>query len=278
MRFPRYIDQEVEVPGSGKVLVRRITGDSSPYRFPPPRVVPLTRSWPETPPFTARDFERVDESSDRHFYSQPRLVYHIDEPAVAALTQFYRQKIPPGSAVLDICSSWVSHYPREFPEAMSQICAIGISSEELKLNDQVTDGCFHAVDLNADDSPRLPYLDSTIDTVTCVVSIDYLIRPIQVLKEVNRVLKPGGQVLISQSDRCFPTKAIRLWLELNDTERLELIGGFLKYAGGYREPFEAWDITAAVASPTTAENGDSGRRRDSNDPMFVVRAVKKSKQ
>jgi ubiquinone/menaquinone biosynthesis C-methylase UbiE len=196
-------------------------------------------------------------------------VYHIDEPAVSALTQFYRRAIPPGSDVLDICSSWVSHYPREFPRAMGRICAAGISRDELALNDQVTDGCLRAVDLNAGDAPRLPFPDAAFDAVTCVVSIDYLTRPVEVLREVSRVLRPGGQVLISQSNRCFPTKAIRLWLQLNDLERLELIGGFLKYAGGYREPFEAWDITADGDGGDAAAGGRRGF-----DPMYVVRAVK----
>jgi Methyltransferase domain len=260
--IPRYIDQEVAIPGSrsgSKVLVRRITGDATPYSFPAPRPIPLTKVWPEDPPFAASDFVREDGRDDGQFYSQPRLVYHIDEPAVAALTQYYRRTIPSGSSVLDICSSWVSHYPREFSSTMDRICATGMSEAELSLNDQVTDQCFRAIDLNVD--PVLPFPDSTFDAVTCVVSIDYLIHPIAVLREVSRVLKPGGQVIVSQSNRCFPTKAIQLWLRLNDREHLELINGFLQYAGGFAT-VEAFDITASVP--------DQSR----HDPMFVVRAVK----
>jgi SAM-dependent methyltransferase len=262
---PRYIDQEVALPGArssiNKVLVRRITGDSTPYAFPAPQPIPLTKVWPVDPPFTASDFARDDDRDDAQFYSQPRLVYHIDEPAVAALTQYYRRTIRPGSSVLDICSSWVSHYPREFTSTMDRICATGISEAELSLNDQVTDNCFKASNLNVD--PVLPFPDATFDVVTCVVSIDYLIHPIEVLKEVARVLKPGGQLIVSQSNRCFPTKAIRLWLHMNDREHLELIHGFLQYAGGF-DKVEAFDITARVP--------DQAR----HDPMFVVRAVAKS--
>jgi Methyltransferase domain len=261
---PRYVDQEVALPGSRskKVLVRRITGDSTPYAFPAPRPIPLTKVWPESPPFASSDFARDDDRDDAQFYSQPRLVYHIDEPAVAALTQYYRRTIRPGSSVLDICSSWVSHYPREFAStAMDRICATGISEAELSLNDQVSDNCFKASNLNVD--PVLPFPDASFDVVTCVVSIDYLIHPIEVLKEVARVLKPGGQLIVSQSNRCFPTKAINLWLHMSDREHLELIRGFLQYAGGF-ERVEAFDITARVP--------DQAR----HDPMFVVRAVAKS--
>jgi len=45
------------------------------------------------------------------FTTQPRLVYHIDDAAVGALTRYYRSVLYEGANVLDICSSWVSHYP-----------------------------------------------------------------------------------------------------------------------------------------------------------------------
>lgn len=136
-------------------------------------------------------------------------------------------------------------------------------------------------------NPTLPYEDNSFDVVTCVVSIDYLTKPIEVLKEVNacdslhvmclsylstiansssfiekvrRVLRPGGKVVISQSNRCFPSKAVALWLEMNDRQHLELINGYLKYAG-FGEA-QAYDITASVP----------GERF--NDPMFIVEVTK----
>jgi SAM-dependent methyltransferase len=155
-----------------------------------------------------------------------------------------------------------SHYPLEFPKTMNKICATGISAMELQFNDQLTGG-YKAVDLNSQgDTPTLPYPDASFDVVTCVVSIDYMINPIAVLKEVNRVLRPGGKLIISQSNRCFPTKAIAMWLRMNDRQHLELINGFLQYAGGYQEPRLAFDITATVP--------DNAYR----DPMFIVEAIK----
>lgn len=129
---------------------------------------------------------------------------------------------------------------------------------ELQFNDQLTGG-YEAKDLNVD--TKLPYEDASFDVVTCVVSIDYMVRPIEVLKEVHRVLRPGGKVIISQSNRCFPTKAIAMWLNMNDRQHLELINGYFQYAGGY-EPRKAYDITATLP--------DNGYR----DPMFIVEAVK----
>lgn len=245
-------------PRTRGLLVRRFTGDSTPYSFPTPRPVRLVKEWPEQIPFTKKDFFRADEGDDENFYTLPRLVYHIDEPAVAALTQYYRSNIPAGSAILDICSSWVSHYPLEFKEKMKRISGTGMNSLELMANDQFSD--YEARNLNV--NPTLPYDENTFDVVTCVVSIDYLIHPIEVLKEVRRVLKPGGKAIISQSNRCFPSKAIAMWLDMNDRQHLELINGYAKYAGFDITASKAFDITASVPGEPY------------NDPMFIVEITK----
>jgi len=144
---PRYIESEVQMkygddskgnPRTRGILVRRFTGDSTPYSFPV-RPVSLVKEWPEQPPFNQKDFFRADEGDDENFYTLPRLVYHIDEPAVSSLTQYYRANIKPGSSILDICSSWVSHYPLEFKDNMKRISATGMNPLELMANDQLTD-------------------------------------------------------------------------------------------------------------------------------------------
>eukprot|EP00579_Thalassiosira_antarctica_P004525 CAMPEP_0201888172 /NCGR_PEP_ID=MMETSP0902-20130614/26884_1 /ASSEMBLY_ACC=CAM_ASM_000551 /TAXON_ID=420261 /ORGANISM="Thalassiosira antarctica, Strain CCMP982" /LENGTH=329 /DNA_ID=CAMNT_0048418345 /DNA_START=12 /DNA_END=1001 /DNA_ORIENTATION=+ len=262
---PRYYESEVQMkygddangnPRTRGVFVRKFTGDSTPYSFPTPRSLPLPKVWPEEPPFTKKDFFRADEEDDENFYTLPRLVYHIDEPAVSALTQYYRSNIAPGSKILDICSSWVSHYPLEFKNNMKRISGTGMNALELIANDQLTD--YEARNLNV--NPTLPYDDNTFDVVTCVVSIDYLIHPIEVLKEVRRVLVPGGKAIISQSNRCFPSKAISMWLNMNDREHLELINGYAKYAGF--GPGKAYDITASVPD------------EQFNNPMFIIEVSK----
>ena len=47
--------------------------------------------WPPVYPFTTKDMGRYDESSDAFFYEQPRLVKHIDDQAIDALTKYYSE-------------------------------------------------------------------------------------------------------------------------------------------------------------------------------------------
>jgi hypothetical protein len=95
--------------------------------------------WPEKWPFNPSDFSRQDPSDDVNFYGQPRLVYHIDDGAVKALTNFYKANIKPNTKVLDICSSWVSHYPDDFK---LDAVGLGMNEYELSQNKQVRTSTF----------------------------------------------------------------------------------------------------------------------------------------
>ena len=147
--------------------------------------------------------KRQDESDDSIFYDQARLVYHIDDACVSALTQYYSESLNDGDDVLDICSSWVSHYPKDFKGG--NVVGLGMNEYELSENKQLTS--FDVKDLNKD--PTFPHDDNSFDKVTCVVSVDYLNQPKEIFNEIGRVLRPGGEAIISMSNRCFPTKAFR---------------------------------------------------------------------
>jgi SAM-dependent methyltransferase len=215
--------------------------------------------FPDKWPFRPDQFERYDESPDTNFYSAPRFVTHIDDAAIAALTEFYADVFPPSgtpdAALLDICSSWISHYPKGY--TAGRVAGLGLNSEELARNKALTE--FAVRDLNAD--PRLPYEDNSFDVVTNAVSVDYLTKPLAVFCEINRVLRPGGLAVMSFSNRCFPTKAIALWTATGDMDHIWTVGSYFHYAGGFEAP-AAKDITKA---------GFFGAR---GDPLYVVYARK----
>jgi SAM-dependent methyltransferase len=84
-------------------------------------------------------------------------------------------------------------------------------------------------DLNRD--PALPLGDASVDAAAICVSIQYLQRPVEVLREAARVLRPGGVVAISFSNRCFPTKAVAIWQALDGPDQCGLVSLYLRRAG-----------------------------------------------
>jgi SAM-dependent methyltransferase len=175
-------------------------------------------------------FQRLDESPDQNFYREPRLVTHIDDATIAALTQVYRELLPAGADVLDLMSSWVSHLPPEVD--YGRVVGLGMNRVELAENPRLTTFLVH--DLNR--CPELPFGGATFDAVLNAVSIQYLTSPIEVFASVGRVLRAGGIHLVATSHRMFPTKAVAAWHSLAPGDRLRLIGTYFELAGGFEPP------------------------------------------
>ena len=178
-------------------------------------------------------FERDDDRDDAEFYAPSRLVTHIDDAAIAAVGALYADlgidgQAPRPRRVLDLMSSWVSH----FRAPPAELVVLGMNAEELAANDAATERIVH--DLNAD--PRVPLPDGDVDAAVCCVSIDYLVRPIEVLADVGRVLRPGGVLAITYSNRCFPTKAVRGWLLTDDEQHGTVVSELVRRTGLFDQP------------------------------------------
>ena len=174
-------------------------------------------------------FTRDDESSDDRFYVVPRKVVHIDDGAIAALGRLYAEVLPAGGALLDLMSSWRSHLPAD--TAAGEVVGLGLNAEEMADNPQLTKAIVH--DVNRE--PGLPFADETFDGAMCAVSIQYVIHPVRLLREVRRVLRPGAPFVVSFSNRCFPSKAIALWLGTSDVQHLTLVRAYFEAAGGWTD-------------------------------------------
>src|SRR5215212_4716194 len=193
-------------------------------------------------------FWRYDETPDEEFYLLPRYVTHIDDRAIAAVTQLYRELFPPGGEILDLMSSWISHLPPEVE--YHRVIGLGMNEAELRRNERLD---AYAVQ-NLNTTPHLPFGDAEFDGCGICVSIDYLTRPVEVLREVGRVLKVGAPLVISFSNRCFPTKAIAVWHQLDDRGRVRLVERYLQEAGNFE------NIRGLDRSP----------RRLFSDPLYAV--------
>jgi SAM-dependent methyltransferase len=193
-------------------------------------------------------FRRYDEAPDEEFYRTPRLVTHIDDRAIATVTQLYREFFPKGGEILDLMSSWVSHLPPELE--YHRVVGLGMNEAELRRNERLD--AYIVQNLNT--NPELPFGEAEFDGVGICVSIDYLTRPVEVLREVGRVLKVGAPLIITFSNRCFPSKAVAVWHQLDDRGHMRLVETYLEEADNFR------NVRGLDRSP----------RRMFGDPLYAV--------
>jgi SAM-dependent methyltransferase len=173
-------------------------------------------------------FDRADPSPDPAFYRPLRLVTHIDAGAIAAVGELYDELgvgVGGNGEVLDLMSSWVSH----FTVTPRHLTVLGMNDDELAANPQAQARVVHDLNVN----PTLPFPDDSFDAAVCCVSVDYLVQPIEVFREAARVLKPGAPLVITFSNRCFPTKAIRGWLANDDVSRCRIVALYFELSEGF---------------------------------------------
>ena len=205
---------------------------------------------PAAAPFPPGFFDRLDPEPDAGFYVQPRLVTHIDDGAIAAVGELYDELAIHGR-VLDLMSSWVSHFT---PPPPADLVVLGMNSRELNANGAAAEVVVQ--DLNAD--PELPFDAATFDHAVCCVSVDYLTRPLDVFAEVAQLLRPGGLFVVTFSNRCFPTKAIRGWLQTDAAGHVKYVRRLFELTGGFGPPCS--DLRTPLAG--------------TGDPLYGVWAAK----
>ena len=199
--------------------------------------------------FSPQNFERMDEEDDRLFYLQPRRVVHIDDGAIAAISRLFQEMVPLDSTVLDLMSSWRSHWPSG--HAKARMVGLGLNREEMQDNPDLDEVIVH--DVNRD--IELPFDDGVFDAVLITVSAQYLVHPVETFLEINRILKPAGLLIVGFSNRMFANKAVYIWRASTDRGRVDLVGTYMESAGNYE------DIQGLFLNPQDSPPGD---------PMFAV--------
>ncbi|KXZ53254.1 hypothetical protein GPECTOR_7g1148 [Gonium pectorale] len=227
---------------------------------------------------------KLDPGDDRAFYDVPRFVKHVDKDFLDKVTELYRQRIPEGGAVLDLCSSWVSHLPPEV--AYGKVVGHGMNAAELARNPRLDS--FFVRNLNREPDGWAA-ADSSFDAVLCCVSVQYMQQPERVFAEVYRVLKPGGVFIITFSNRLFYTKAIAAWRDASGYARCQLVKQYFQSVAGFTEPEVLTEVqpagkaAAGAGGPLGALLGALGPlggllRRSSSDPFYAVVAYRNFKR
>jgi SAM-dependent methyltransferase len=202
-----------------------------------------------------RFFRRMDESDDELFYSAPRMVVHIDDGAIREVGEIFLGRLPKNAAILDLMSSWRSHLPLSL--APSRVVGVGLNREEMEANPALSQMIVH--NLNRD--PRVPLADAAFDGAVLTVSVQYLVHPVEAFADVGRVLRPGAPFVVSFSNRMFPTKAVAIWLEAPEEQRVELARKYFVDSGVF-EKIEVIDRS----------------RRARSDPIWAVVGYRRGRE
>ncbi len=215
--------------------------------------------------FREGDFSRLDETNDSIFYARDRFVEHLDSVALSTVQNLIGDLIvEEGPVILDLMASRDSHIPDTVKP--TQLVGLGLNRNELLANKELSDRIVH--DLNR--NPRLPFPDSTFDSILNTVSVDYLTKPIEVFAEGCRVLKPGGLYVVIFSNRFFPEKVVKIWREASEEERIILVQKFFEIAGGFDDP----EVFVSKGRPRPRTD-NYAHLPIASDPIYAVYAQKK---
>jgi len=188
---------------------------------------------------------------------EPRLVVHVDDNAINSIQSYYSKVFPENAIVLDLMSSWKSHFPKN--KQFKKTIGLGLNAIEMENNPGLDE--FLVQNINVD--PTLPFEANYFDAVVIVVSIQYVSKPIELFQEIARILKTDCFCHVIYSNRMFPTKAVWLWKALSDDMRAQLIASYFHSTNHFSKP-EFKNITEVTGS--------------SIDPVFVVSSKKQQNE
>lgn len=142
-----------------------------------------------------------------------------------------------------------------------EVIGLGMNDAELRKNPILSRTVLQ--DLNIE--PTIPADLKPLQATVCVVSIDYLTKPLEALTSLRRMTVAGGTVHLIISNRCFPTKAVGRWLRISERERLKMVGDYLHYSG-----WKGIEIVEVCDGRESAP-GFMGMLGGGVDPLWVVR-------
>ena len=173
--------------------------------------------------------QKLDESNDEDFYSDPKFVYHLDSNFRNYLSTIYRNEINENSTVLDLMSSWDSYLPLE--KKYKKVIGHGLNKEELKKNKILNSFWIQNFNVNQ----VIPLKNGSVDYCLMVAAWQYLQYPEKLTKEIVRILNSEGKFLVSFSNRAFWHKAPNIWTTSTEEERLKYVRKVL-ISNGFKEP------------------------------------------
>jgi hypothetical protein len=155
-----------------------------------------------------------------------------------ALAEHTSQYLADDATVLELFSTYESILP---PGHNGLTVGVGWFDDEMKANSELDD--YIVQDITVD--PFLPLADNFFDLVIIPANFQLFQRPLDMFKEINRVLKPGGTAIVGvklTSWAFLGWKQGRYYVETNYFEDTLALGSFFHYAEGFNKP-AAFDLT-----------------------------------
>ena len=208
--------------------------------------------------FAATSLEREDETDDSDFYQEPRMVQHLDSTARSHIRTAYGTLIDQDSRILDLMGSWDSHLPDDL--SIRHLTVLGMNRKELAANPRAHERMVS----NLNKNPALPFDEKRFDAIICTASVEYLIDPLAVFKELQRILIPGGVLAIAFSNRWFPSKAVSIWGHLHEFERLGMVLEMFHRTPGFQ------DLSASSRRGLPRPNDDPHWEIPHSDPVYMA--------
>ena len=114
--------------------------------------------------------------------------------------------------------------------------AVGVDASHHMLRKAVSDNSGPDIAYLRGDAEQLPFIDGIADAVTCLAALYLINDPFQAIRELTRVLKPGGRLVILTSLAPGGTTHSRRGRIMQKTSGVRMFGrdeitGFLRGAG-----------------------------------------------
>ncbi|MGH2975995.1 MAG: class I SAM-dependent methyltransferase [Solirubrobacterales bacterium] len=106
--------------------------------------------------------------------------------------------IAPADRVLDLACG-PGNFTRDFAEVADRGLVVGVDASETMLDVAVRDARSANVAYVRADARELPFLDNSFDAVCCFAALYLIEEPTRALREIARVLAPGGRVALLSS-------------------------------------------------------------------------------
>lgn len=138
------------------------------------------------------------------------------------------------------------------PHFQGRVIALDLSRKMLNKASEKLNTYGKRVSLIWGPAENLPFPDNSFDVVTCLEALEFMINRRVVLQEIVRVLRPGGQLLLSNriNTRWMPGK---LWSDQQLFERLNSLGmEFIESEAWQVDYRKVWAIKAGESMPVGA--------------------------